>query len=217
MSQADHSGQQDTIHSESSDDRTELERLLRLVAHGFEGTPEKNLPRLQPFVHSFRNCSNVLDIGCGEGLMLELLRDAGTKASGIDIDPDRVATAHAKGLEAKTGEAHDYLRAKKGEFDGIFLRHIIEHFDGLDGLRLLHLCRKALQSSGVIIVITPNFRMPEVAEQMFWLDITHRRPYPLPLLQHIFATLGIDVVECGMREKEAERDLFIIGHVPKGL
>ncbi len=217
MSQADHSDQQNTSHRESSDDRTEFERLLRLVAHGFEGTSEKNLPRLQPFVPSFRTCRHVLDIGCGEGLMLELLRDAGTKASGIDIDPDRVAAAHAKGLEATTAEAHAYLRATPGAFDGIFLRHIIEHFDGLDGLRLLHFCRKALQSSGVIIVITPNFRMAEVAEQMFWLDITHRRPYPLPLLQHIFVTLGIDVVECGMREKEAERDLFIIGHVPKGL
>ena len=50
MSQADHSGQQDTSHRESSDDRTEFERLLRLVAHGFEGNSEKNLPRLS---HSF--------------------------------------------------------------------------------------------------------------------------------------------------------------------
>src|SRR5260370_13992709 len=99
MSQADHSGQQDTIHSESSDDRTELERLLRIVAHGFEGNSEKNLPRLQPFVHSFRNCRNVLDIGCAEGLMLELLRDAGTKASGITIHPDRVWTGNSNGLD----------------------------------------------------------------------------------------------------------------------
>lgn len=199
------------------DDKTEFERILRRVAHGFEGNSEKNLPRLQPFVNNFRKCSSVLDIGCGEGLMLGLLRDAGTKAIGIDIDPDKVAIACSKGLEAMTVEADGYLRDKKGEFDGVFLRHIIEHFDGPDGVRLLHLCRKALRPGGIIIIITPNFRVSEVAGQIFWLDITHRKPYPLPLLQHIFTTLGIDVVDCGVREKEEEQDLFIVGQVSEVL
>ncbi|HVB75692.1 MAG TPA: class I SAM-dependent methyltransferase [Ktedonobacteraceae bacterium] len=218
MNQADTSStfsQQDQINNQSADERTELERIIRIVAHSFEGNSAKNLPRLEPFVNYFRKCINVLDVGCGEGLMLELLGNIGTKATGIDIDPLKIATASSKGLEATKAEAHEYLHDKIGVFDGIFLRHIIEHFDGPDGVLLLHLCRKALQSGGIIIVITPNFRVPEVAKEIFWLDITHRRPYPLPLLQHIFAALELDVVEYGTRKSEKEQDLFIVGQVPK--
>jgi len=216
MNQAEYScapNPQNTIHSESSDDQMKLERILRIVAHGFEADAEMNRLRLQPFAKCFCNCSNVLDVGCGEGLMLELLRDAGTTAIGVDTDPNKVARARSKGLEAITVDAHEYLHDKKGGFDGIFLSHIIEHFDGPDAVRLLYLCRRALQPNGMIIVITPNYMSSDIAMQGFWLDITHRRPYPMLLLQHIFATLGIAVVECGVGHMGQE--IIIAGKVTK--
>ncbi|SRR5258708_3220697 len=207
------SDSQAAVSSEISDDQIELERILRIVAHGFEGGPEVHRPRLQSFVDCFCTCSNVLDIGCGEGIMLELLRDAGKVAIGVDIDPSKVAAAHSKGLEAIVARADEYLQDKKGEFDGVFLSHIIEHFDGPDAVRLLYLCRKAMRPGGTIVVITPHFMHSQVATQIFWLDVTHKRPYPQLLLQHIFAALGIAVVGCGVREMGL--DLAIIGKVPK--
>jgi len=204
---------QDTVRGEISGDQVEFERILRLVAHGFEDSAERNVPRLKPYVNYFRNCNNVLDIGCGEGLMLELLHEAGVRAVGIDIDADKVTAVCSKGLEAINIQPNEYLRDKKGEFDGIFLRHLIEHFDGPEGVHLLYLCRKALRPNGVIVVVTPNYKSSDVAMQQFWLDVTHRRPYPLPLLLHIFATLGIAVVRCEVREMGL--DLVVVGQVPE--
>jgi len=206
------SSSQNIVHGESSYDQMELERVFRFIAHSFEDSPERNLPRIEPFVNYFRNCKKVLDIGCGEGLLLGLLRDAGTRGIGIDIDPNKAAIASSKGLEVIVAQADEYLCDKKDEFDGIFLRHIIEHFDGPDGVRLLYLCRKALQPGGIIIVVTPNYLSSNVATRDFWLDVTHRRPYPQPLLEHIFTVLGIAVVKCEVREMGL--DLVIVGRVP---
>lgn len=197
------------------DHRLEWKRVLEDVTHGFEGTRATNLPRCQPFVDYFRGCRSVLDVGCGDGMMLELLRDAGVDAAGIDKDADRVAAAMSKGLTATTAEAHSYLDDKVNMFDGIFLRHVIEHFDGPDGVLLLYLCRRALTPGGTIVAITPNFGVAQVAQEIFWLDITHRRPYPLALLRRILSSMGIGIRELGVRGGEPEQDAFIVGRVPE--
>ena len=163
-----------------------------------------------------RHLGPVLDVGCGVGLMIELLATAGATAVGIDLDPDRFAAAQSRGLRVVTADARDYLAGRPGTFGGIFLRHIVEHFDGVEGVRLLHLCRKALRPGGVVALITPNFEVPLVQGSVVWLDVTHRRPYPLPLLRHIFLALGMCIVESGCRQDEEEQDLFIVGRVPEG-
>ena len=190
----------------------EFRDILNIVAHGFEGTAQKNRPRLDPFVHYFpTKLGPILDVGCGIGLMIELLTAAGTDAMGIDRDPRHVATAQSHGHRVVRAHAHKYLARRPNEYGGIFLRHVLEHFDGVEGLRLLYLCRKALRPGAVLVVITPNFDVASVRRNMFWLDITHQRPYPLPLLLHVFTTLGFEIVESGCREGEEERDLFIVG------
>jgi 2-polyprenyl-3-methyl-5-hydroxy-6-metoxy-1,4-benzoquinol methylase len=196
----------------ANDADNEFNEILNTVAHGFEGASDKNRPRLEPFLEYFQtDLGPILDLGCGTGLMVDLLTSAGADAMGIEQDARQVATAQSRGLRVAKAGAHQYLAEVTNEYGGIFLRHIIEHFIGVDALRLLYLCRKALRPRGVMIVITPNFDVATVRQNIFWLDITHQRPYPLPLLLHIFATLGLEIVESGCREEEAERALFIVG------
>src|SRR5258708_39784257 len=123
--------------------------------------------------------------------MIELLTAAGASAVGIDQDPGQAAIAQSHGLRVVTAHAHEYLARRPNEYGGIFLRHVLEHFDGVEGLRLLYLCRKALKPGGIIGIVTPNFDMASVRHCIFWLDVTHQRPYPLPLLLHIFSALGL--------------------------
>jgi hypothetical protein len=81
-------------------------------------------------------------------------------------------------------------------------------------VRLLYLCRRALKPEGIIVIVTPNLDVASVRHSIFWLDVTHQRPYPLPLLLHIFSALGLETVDSGCRQAEEERDLFIVGRVP---
>ena len=146
------------------------EWILRAVAHGFETPPEKLYQLRARWVPYFQHCHRVLDIGCGEGVLLQLLQEAGIPAVGVELDAERVATVQAKGFQVERMLAQEYLVDKHNEFDGIFMGHILEHFDGEEGVRLLYDCRKALRPRGTLIILTPYFEHPDVASRIFWLD-----------------------------------------------
>ena len=70
----------------------------------------------------------VLDAGCGRGEFLELLRDAGIPARGVDLDPGMVERARAKGLEVELGDAVGHLESLPDESLGtIFAAQVVEH------------------------------------------------------------------------------------------
>ena len=57
------------------------------------------------YVDDFRDAAPVLDVGCGRGELLALLRDAGIEARGIDADADMVAYARGEGLDVEQADA----------------------------------------------------------------------------------------------------------------
>src|SRR5205085_1454931 len=67
--------------------------------------------RQRPYVELFRGHEPVLDIGCGRGELLQLLRDEHIAARGIDADADMVAFAHGAGLDARQEDLLDELAA----------------------------------------------------------------------------------------------------------
>ncbi len=60
----------------------------------------------------------ILDLGCGEGTLTERLAALGCDVVGVDASPEFVATAKARGLDARVADAHD-LRFNS-EFDAVF-------------------------------------------------------------------------------------------------
>ena len=159
----------------------------------FGGT-EELLRRIQkPFVRYFQNSSPVLDIGCGRGVFLQLLRDAHIEAVGIDHSEEAMISCQAKGLTAHRSEGHEYLERNSGKFGGIFCSHVIEHIGYDDALAFLQLCHSALRSNGILLLITPNPKDLAVISEVFWLDPTHVRPYPGPLLRAMLEATGYEV------------------------
>jgi len=150
----------------------------------------------------------VLDVGCGRGLFLELLRDAGIEAVGMDGDAEAVARSVAAGFAVERGDALallDRAHADGQRFGGVFLSHLVEHFEAPLAERLLSACASVLAPGGRVVVITPNIENPLVWNRGFWLDPTHVRPYPRPLIEGLLADSGLRVIASFDDPKTAPR------------
>ncbi len=138
-----------------------------------------------------------LDLGCGRGEFLELLRESGRQGMGVEADPVLVRVCRSKGLKVEEGTALEFLRGEAGEWDGIIISHLIEHLPSSEVYRLLAAAADRLRSGGRLIVLTPNPNfLPGVGA--FWSDMTHVRPYPLAGLRSLFADVGLNVVAWGV-------------------
>jgi len=102
--------------------------------------------------------SKILDIGCGYGEWLMLLRENGYEhTTGIDISNEQIETAHSLGLkDVFVADVFDYLAQNPNKFDCITGIDIIEHFSKDELVRLLELIKGSLVENGTAIFRTPN-------------------------------------------------------------
>ena len=67
----------------------------------------------------------VLDVGCGQGIALEIFRQFGLRAVGVTLGPD-FATCRAKGFEVYQMD-QNFMDFADDEFDFLWCRHVLEH------------------------------------------------------------------------------------------
>lgn len=166
------------------------------LEHYHRGTREEILERFAPHLRYLEGRQRVLDLGCGRGEVLELLREKGIGGLGLDNNEQMVAVCRDKGLEAVQADLFDYLEeAEPATFDGVISLHVIEHLpvDSLD--RLARLAWRALAPGGVVLLETPNPLSVVVAARNFWIDPTHRRPVHPESLKLLLELAGFEEVE----------------------
>lgn len=140
------------------------------------GSSELIRERQAVYSAEFRDAAPALDIGCGRGEFLSLLRDAGVEARGIDADPDMVAHCRDEGLDVELADAVGYLSGlDEGSLGGIFCAHVVEHLDPRALFRLLELAVTKLRPGGLFVAETPN-PLSLVALANFSADLSHNRP-----------------------------------------
>jgi O-antigen chain-terminating methyltransferase len=165
----------------------------------FRGTEAEIRDKQRVYVDTFRDPPGpVVDIGCGRGEFLELLRDAGVDAYGVDRHPDMVARCREKDLKAQQGEALDHLRSVAPKsLGGVFSAQMIEHLEIPDVPKLFELAADALAPGGYLVVETINPESLFVFAGAFYVDLGHLRPlHPLTLQflaeQAGFADIRVD-------------------------
>ena len=141
----------------------------------------------------------VLDLGSGRGIFLRLLGGKDIEAVGVDSNLEQVEACRADGYTVHHDDVLSFLdNAADGEaagsFDGIFCSHLVEHLSGADAVRLVNSAASLLRPGGRLMLVTPNVANPEVWSHTFWLDPTHVRPYPRPLLESLLEARGLSVV-----------------------
>ena len=101
---------------------------------------------------------NILDIGCGGGLLSEPMQRLGANVTGIDasITNIKIAKLHAKKNELNINylcSSPEKLKTKK-KFDVILNMEIVEHVENIEFF--LESCSKLLKKNGLMFVATIN-------------------------------------------------------------
>ncbi len=142
----------------------------------FRGSEERVRGLLRPYVPILVGHAPVLDVGCGRGELLELLREAEIEARGIDLDRGMVERSRRKGLDVELAEAVAYLEQRDPESLGaVIASHVIEHLQYEELERLFDLSRRVLRPGGLFVAETINVHSLS-AFKTFWTDPSHRAP-----------------------------------------
>ena len=158
------------------------------------------------FIELFRGRRKVLDLGCGRGIFLTLLKERGVGGYGIDLDPKMVAQARERGLDAFEQDALSHLEGLPARsIDGVYARHIAEHVLPGDLVAMLRAMRRALQAGSPVVFVTPNVANLSVGAHTFWLDPSHLRPIPPDLFKFYLEVEGFRGVGVRTFEPSGQR------------
>lgn len=148
------------------------------------------LPFLYPLKELYPD-SPILDLGCGRGEWLELLREEGFTAHGVDQDAGMLSACTALGLSVEQGDALAALlklpRASQIVVSGF---HIAEHVPFPMLQEMVKEALRVLKPAGLLILETPNAENLVVGSSSFYLDPTHQRPLPPLLLSFLTEYTG---------------------------
>lgn len=165
-------------------------------AERFRGSEDYVKASQQFYRPYFAGKQNVVDIGCGRGEFLELCREIGATAKGIDLSDESIAICRSKGLAAEKADLFEHLsNLAEASLDGLFCSQVVEHIPPERLPEMIRLSASRLQRGGTIAIETPNPECLAIFATHFYLDPTHQRPVPHPLLAFYLEEFGIGNIE----------------------
>ena len=183
----------------------------------FRGTREEIRRRQADYLSLFVGASDVLDLGCGRGEFLELLREEGIPARGVDLNDEMVEVCRERGLDVVKAEALAYLAGlPDGQVGGIIAAQMIEHLEPTQLLRLLDVAHAKLRPGGRIVLETINPRCWFAFFESYIRDLTHVRPVHPDTLKYLMQASGFHHVEIRYRAPFPESDKLQPIPVPAG-
>lgn len=148
------------------------------------------------YVPYFQGKGKILDLGCGRGEFLELLKGNGIDGFGIDAYPEFVEYCEFKGLQVSCGKVPDVLTALEEEsVGGIFASQLVEHITFEE---LMTLCKEAyrIMTPGACMIIeTPNPSCLSTYINSFYMDPSHIKPVHPKTLQYLLEQQGFGNIE----------------------
>lgn len=167
----------------------------------YRGTPndiEQRQRAYLPFVQAAipdPNSGLVLDLGCGRGEWLNVLRQEGYQTLGVDSNPAMLQAARDQGLNVQQADLLEGLRLCDASSIAVLSAfQVVEHLPLAVVLEVFSEARRVMRPGGVLLLETPNPENLQVSSYSFWLDPTHQHPLPPPLLANLAQYFGfIDI------------------------
>ena len=171
----------------------------------FRGSEDEIRERLADYVPYFAGASDVLDVGCGRGEFLELLKQAGVRARGLDLNHEMVEVCRARGLDVAEGDAlSDVSGLAEGSLGGFFAAQVAEHLEPAYLLELLEKACFALRPGSAIVLETINPACWVAFFECYIRDVTHVRPLHPETLRFLLHASGFTQVEIVFRSPVPE-------------
>ncbi len=152
----------------------------------------------------------VLEIGCGRGEFVSLMREAGTDAYGLEFSSASVSQGINNGLKVAQGfvDSKNYI-ISNGPFDGFFMLNFLEHLPHPNST-LLGIGHNLFEG-GVGLIEVPNFDMMLRKKVFSEFTCDHLLYFTKETLKSVLSLNGFDVIEC----KEIWYDYIISAIVRK--
>lgn len=125
-------------------------------AFSVEMFAESEMARIERYLTKPRHKIRLLEIGCGTGSFLKVVKGLGYRTHGIDIN--KASCAYARGenkLENIYEGSLETLGFSPSSFDCVILRHTFEHIT--NPRDFLAIIRRILVQHGVVAITVPNY------------------------------------------------------------
>jgi SAM-dependent methyltransferase len=136
----------------------------------------------------------VLELGPGNGALLQSLQKAGFDVTGIDTDARCVDRMRAKGIACHHGSLED-TEHLLGTYDAVIMCHVLEHLYDPSGV--LHTLHSHLRDGGVLYLTVPNIASVEArlfGKYWIGLDVPrHITHFDLSSLTRLLAEAGFRI------------------------
>jgi len=173
-----------------------LDPLYAALESELRGTRGEAQERWKTYLPLMPREGPVLDLGCGRGEWIELLRREGLQARGVDSNRLMVMECRERQLAAEQSDALDYLaRVADGSLGAVTALRVVEQLSFRQLVRLLDEVARVLRPGGTAIFETPNPDNILVACRDFYKDPLRRHPIPSEVLRLLVESRGLASVQ----------------------
>jgi SAM-dependent methyltransferase len=173
----------------------------------FRGSQEEIRSRLADYVPLLASASDVVDLGCGRGELLDLLRQHGVRARGVDTNDGMVQLCRARGLDVEQGDALGFLERQADQtIGGLAAIQVVEHFDPAYLLRFLETAYHKMRAGAPLVLETINPACWMAFFETYIRDVTHRQPLHPETLRFLVQASGFTSVDVRFRSPVRDRD-----------
>jgi SAM-dependent methyltransferase len=166
----------------------------------FRGSRDEVRERLAGYVDRLRGQGPVVDLGCGRGELLELLREAAVPARGVETNAHAVAECRVRGLDVSCTDLLSFLRSQAdGSLGALFAAQVAEHLPPPVLQAALEQAHRVLRPEGLLILETVNPRSVLAFLEVYIRDLTHERPLHPETLRFLAAAAGFTDVRVELR------------------